>query len=769
MYLSRTGEDNGSCDQKNPCNTIGWAVTLATHDDLIYLDGTNTSKNPYTCDSGTSQPGIYINKSLSLIGFGNPLPRIRCSSGSFLVFNGSVDALHEIRANISGIIFGGSFLTFMESSAYIQNCKFNDRQEGVKFTIHKMIDSSLHIKDTIFSENMAGISVDLAHTNQDISFDLTLENVTLIHNQFSSKGLISLNMKNGNHIIHFKDVTFIDNCASGYQYEPTECIVQSTRAAVTIFIDSSHFQGQQTRLFAISGSNISLFIHNSSFVGYKAGPAYGNGGVVYLSGEDHPEQKAMFHVGVSNSTFVNTSATHQGGAIAVDSINACNISFRDSIFTGNTAKAGEGGAVFIGSSGSVFHDDKNPTNRTFGEALSMTEPDGCYITIERSTFSNNSAYYNGGAVSVSVNSPATIILQNVTMESNKAENFGGAIYISGAGDGEGETFCSKELSNLCNTMCTILSLKVYKSFFYNNTALGSEGTVGGAISIKNEKPCNRTSNLTIEHSTFSDNKAYSGGAVYVQANAQSVLTLSNLTMESNTVQFNGGAVFVNVINAIIVQNSQFLDNTALTRLGGALSVNDVERLLVQQCHFSGNYAGGTGYGGALSVKSKSKFVPDIVINNSTFSNCSAEQVGGAFYMWADGIATVEVKRARFVGNHAFKYYGGAAAIFVNQENSRGASHLLFEDTTFEKNAAVFGGAVHLSNGDATFQNCTFLNNLAQVLGGHIHTDVQSTNLFIWDCVFNQTLFQLGNENYSAGAFFIDTHSKGSLNIYLIPP
>lgn len=763
LYLSRTGEDNGSCDQKDPCNTIRWAVTLATHDDLIYLDGTNTSKNPYTCDSGTSHPGIYINKSLSLIGFGNPLPRIRCSGGSFLAFNGSADALHEIRANISGIFFSGSSLTFLESSAYIQNCKFNDRQEGVKFTIHKMIDSSLHIKDTIFSENMAGISVDLAHTNQDISFDLTLENVTLIHNQFSPKGLISLNMKNGNHIIHFKDVTFIDNCASGYQYEPTECIVQSTRAAVTIFIDSSHFQGQKTRLFAISGSNISLFIHNSSFVGYKVGPAYGNGGVVYLSGEDDPEQRVMFHVGVSNSTFVNTSAA-RGGAIDVDSINACNISFRDSIFTGNTAKAGEGGAVFIGSSGSVFHDDKNPTNRTFGDALSVTEPDGCYITIERSTFSNNSAYYNGGAVSVSANSPATIILQNVTMESNKAENFGGAIYVSGAGDGEGERFGSKELSNLCNTMCTILSLRVYKSFFYNNTALGSEGTVGGAISIKNEKPCNGTSNLTMEHSTFSNNKAYSGGAVYVQANAQSVLTLSNLTMESNTVHFNGGAVGVNVINAIIVHNSQFLDNTALTRLGGALSVNDVERLLVQQCHFSGNYAGGTGYGGALSVKSKSNFVPAIVINNSTFFNCSAKQVGGAFYMWADGIATVEVKRARFVGNHAFKYYGGAAAIFVNQENSGGASPLLFEDTTFEKNAAVFGGAVHLSNGDATFQNCTFLNNLVQVLGGHIHTDVQSTNLFIWDCVFNQTLFQLGNENYSAGAFFIDTQSKGSLSI-----
>ena len=386
LYLFERARTTGHVIRRIPVTLLDGLLTLATDDDLIYLDGRNTGKNPYTCDSGTLRSGIYINKSLSLIGFGNPLPRIRCSSGSFLAFKGSVDALHEIRANISGIIFSGSSLTFLESSAYIQNCKFNDNQEGVKFTTHKMIDSSLHIKDTIFSENMAGISVDLAHTNQDISFDLTLEHVTLIHNQFSSKGLISLNMKNGNHIIHFQDVTFIDNCASGCQNKrSTECIVQSTRAAVTIFIDSSHFQGQQTRLFDISGSNISLFIHNSSFVGYKVEPAYGNGGVVHLSGHDHPEQRAMFHVGVSNSTFVNTSAA-RGGAIDVDSTNACNISFRDSIFIGNTARAGEGGAVFIGSSGSVFHDDKNPTNRTFGEALSVTEPDGRYITIERSTF-----------------------------------------------------------------------------------------------------------------------------------------------------------------------------------------------------------------------------------------------------------------------------------------------------------------------------------------------------------------------------------------------
>ena len=1099
-------------------------------------------------------------------------------------------------------------------------------------------------------------------------------------------------------------MTFIDNNASGYQYNATECIVQSTRAAVTIFINSSHFQGQQTRLFTIRGSNISLFIHNSSFIGY--GPAYGNGGVVYLSGPDHPEQRTMFKVGVSNSTFVNTSAA-QGGAIDVEAINACNITFRDSIFTGNTALAGEGGAVFIGSSGPVFHDDKNPTNRTFGEALSVTEPDGCYITIERSTFSNNVASSNGGAVSVSANSPATIILQNVTMESNKAKNFGGAMYVSDSGNGEGETFRPRELPNFCNitvvlsvfsknyalshngttggaifisgekptvlilanvtmeengaqhsggavhvdtvlsalkvyesffynntaigprdavggaisiinvrnysgtpnltvehstfsnnkathsggavylsanaptelpNFCnitvvlsvflknyalshngsggaifisgekptvlilanvtmegngaqhsggavhvdTVLSaLKVYESFFYNNTALGPRDAVGGAISIINVRSYSGTPNLTVEHSTFSNNKAtHSGGAVYLSANAPTelpnfcnitvvlsvfsknyalsqngsggaifisgekptVLILANVTMEGNGAQHSGGAVHVDtVLSALKVYESFFYNNTAIgprDAVGGAISIMNVRNysgtpnltvehstfsnnkathsggavylhanvptelpnfcnitvvlsvfsknyalshngttggaifisgekptvlilanvtmegngaqhsggavhvdtvlsalkvyesffynntaigprdavggaisiinvrnysgtpnLTVEHSTFSNNkatHSGGAVYlhanaptelpnfcnitvvlsvfsknyalshngsggaifisgekptvlilanvtmegngaqhsggavhvdtvlsalkvyesffynntaivsrdaaGGAIRIKNVRNYsgTPNLTVEHSTFSNnkathsggafylraneksvlrlsnltmesntvevcggaivvhlihaitihnsefldntalsslgaalsvddstfssCSSKQVGGAFYLWAEGMATVEVKRSRFVGNHAFKYYGGAAAILVNQENRGGASPLLFEDTTFEENAAVLGGAVHLSNGNATFQNCTFLNNFVQVLGGHIHTDFQSTNLFIWDCVFNQTLFKPGNENYSVGAFFIKTQSKGSLNI-----
>ena len=65
---------------------------MASRGDQIHLDGTNTDKEPYTCQPGTSEhPGIYINTSLSLIGYGISRPQIRCSEGTNLAIDGSAD------------------------------------------------------------------------------------------------------------------------------------------------------------------------------------------------------------------------------------------------------------------------------------------------------------------------------------------------------------------------------------------------------------------------------------------------------------------------------------------------------------------------------------------------------------------------------------------------------------------------------------------------------------------------------------------------------
>ena len=92
------------------------------------------------------------------------------------------------------------------------------------------------------------------------------------------------------------------------------------------------------------------------------------------------------------------------------------------------------------------------------------------------------------------------------------------------------------------------------------------------------------------------------------------------------------------------------------------------------------------------------------------------------------------------------------------------SHSTFEDTVFERNVAVSGGALHLRNGKSIFLDCSFINNFASTLGGHIYTETGSASLIIEGSVFNKTLTELQNKiKYTTGSF-IHTESSGAFKL-----
>jgi len=164
---------------------------LASRGDHIHVDGTNTDREPYTCQSAWSeQLGVYINKSLSLIGYGNPLPQIRCSKGRGLVIYDPVDA-EEMNVTLSGLIFKESSITVQDASAIIDGYKFDGSKEGMKFIIHDKIVSSLHITDSTFSGNRECISIVVNNTNeptQDIPVIFNLKNSSFDANVLSEEG-----------------------------------------------------------------------------------------------------------------------------------------------------------------------------------------------------------------------------------------------------------------------------------------------------------------------------------------------------------------------------------------------------------------------------------------------------------------------------------------------------------------------------------------------------------------------------------------------------
>lgn len=133
LYVSRkSGNDKWPCVLSTPCKTILRAVNLALPGDHIYLDGSNTNKDPYICHVTQAHPGtLHINKTLTFVRFGST-PQIRCLN--WTIFDGSNNDL-EMNVTLSGLSFNDTVVTFRDSSAAVDGCEFAGRKQRVEFTV----------------------------------------------------------------------------------------------------------------------------------------------------------------------------------------------------------------------------------------------------------------------------------------------------------------------------------------------------------------------------------------------------------------------------------------------------------------------------------------------------------------------------------------------------------------------------------------------------------------------------------------------------------
>ena len=279
------------------------------------------------------------------------------------------------------------------------------------------------------------------------------------------------------------------------------------------------------------------------------------------------------------------------------------------------------------------------------------------------------------------------------------------------------------------------------------------------------------------------------GAVVVLVYNHSTVNLKNVTMESNRLVGSGGAAAFGFNCTLKIYLCRFWQNAAHEH-GGAIHALDLNLLLVQDSLFDGNYVP-LDIGGALCIGQSApiSFSTIILIFNTSFSNCSSGNSGGALYLAHLGNLHLEVKDSLFIDNLVFGEFGGAIFLSLSPDTLKNPgciqkdtvsqinsaedfpswdykSHLAFENTTFERNAAVSGGALHLDNGKAIFRNCSFIDNFASTQQGHIYTVPGSASLVIRDSVFRQTVKErlLPQVNYSQ-ASFIHAESSGALKLY----
>lgn len=302
------------------------------------------------------------------------------------------------------------------------------------------------------------------------------------------------------------------------------------------------------------------------------------------------------------------------------------------------------------------------------------------VTCEGSTFENNTASANGGAIS----SDGTLDIDGCSFEANEAGDDGGAIY-KGSG----------------------FPLTIFGSNFADNRA-GTDpngqtnGGAGGALFFTGG---NVVANIT--GSRFNRNTADSGTGNSVNSGGGAIHNnaIMNITAcvfagnEVNGDEWHGGAVFNTSSGDLSVNYSHFGTSplplpapfNSLTdpnmangsaALGGALYA--AGPTLILGTSFVGNSS--ANHGGAFASASASD---NIIVANSTFSDNMAVNSGGAFYHLRDDALLTLINVT--VANNSATQGGG---VYNNGDGDNGGGtindEILLQNTIISNNSGAMG-------------------------------------------------------------------------------
>lgn len=259
-------------------------------------------------------------------------------------------------------------------------------------------------------------------------------------------------------------------------------------------------------------------------------------------------------------------------------------------------------------------------------------------------------------------------------------------------------------------------------FIFNITS-GVYVTIVNLTLTRGQRAIYNNGILTLNNTKFTNNTAYSGGAIY----NLDTLTVYNTIFTNNNVTSAGGAIYN--LGKLTLKNTEFTRNNGM---------------------------GSITYGGAIYNRG-----PIDMINTVFKDNTAGE--GGAIYS-IDSLSSLNISRSTFNGNIASDGRGGAI-------NSRGGV-LIAEDSLFTNNrASESGGAICneglpiVLNGDISdykggslrVNNCTFTNNTAR-FGGGIYNLATVKVLTV-----NNSTFTGNTEAISAGGQ-TGPNGSGSLNV-----
>ena len=299
----------------------------------------------------------------------------------------------------------------------------------------------------------------------------------------------------------------------------------------------------------------------------------------------------------------------------------------------------------------------------------------------------------GGAIQAVRN--CSVRIESCILKHNTAPFLGGAVMMSSEPvpldqglkrfvlEGLPETYTNAKKAG------TFSSLYINASTFTGNTVSKFAG--GALVGFGPVR-------ITLLNSSFAQNKAKDGGAIFVANHVN--CTLTGCQLRDNTAEMFGGAIFSSPKVTLKIQECAFSENKA--EHGGALFFLNSTKSEINNCTFSDNrvHEEHKGNGGAVAMQGKDR----LRIQNSTFFRNVAKD-GGAIHLI--GGPSADIGYCHFKGNTAEWGRGGAVA-------SHWKTKIHFNHCTFVWHVSREGGAISLAAGTrSTIQHCIFKRNKAE--------------------------------------------------------
>lgn len=247
----------------------------------------------------------------------------------------------------------------------------------------------------------------------------------------------------------------------------------------------------------------------------------------------------------------------------------------------------------------------------------------------------------------------------------------------------------------------------------NNTAINNVYTASKGSAIHTA-----AGNLSINNSSFTHNRASSGGAVAVGANLQSGETtypVDNLYITNSTFSenysSNGGGLYVYNLTNFSIENSKFLNNTVNDGYGGAFMIQKQSTVAekrnmpyvqgrINNSIFDGNWVGNDGaaiqnYDAEIST-TNTIFSNNVGVHPTSSVATFSQQVDRATW------ATEYMSNCQFIAN-----VGDVSGL----ADHGGHMYFTVEDTTFTKNNG--SQTCYFLTSVIHFKRCSFTNENVQ--------------------------------------------------------